>query len=141
MVVERKMPPWFADPHYGEYANDCRLTQKDIATMTAWVESGAPEGDPKDLLAAARFIDGWNIGTPDVIITMPDKFNVPAEGVIPYKFFIVPTNFKEDRYVQLAEIRPDDRTHVHHIIVDVKGPDRGSAPPAGTPASSAGEIT
>jgi hypothetical protein len=131
MVVERKMPPWFADPHYGEYSNDCRLSQKDIDAISAWVEGGAPEGDAKDLPAPAGFLDGWNIGKPDVIITMPEKFDIPAEGVISYKFFIVPTGFKEDRYVQLAEIRPDDRAHVHHIIVDVKGPDRGAAPAAG----------
>ena len=114
MVVERKMPPWFADPHYGEYANDCRLTQKDIETISAWAESGAAEGDAKDLPAPASFIDGWNIGKPDVMISMPEKFDIPGEGVIPYKFFIVPTGFKEDRYVQLAEIRPGDRAHVHH---------------------------
>ena len=131
MVVERRMPPWFADPSYGSFSNDCRLPQKDIQTIAAWVEGGAKEGDFKDLPPAPKFTDGWNIGKPDVVLSMTQEYDVPAEGVIPYKYFVVPTDFKEDRYVQFAEIRQGNRTLVHHVIVDVRYPDQGPVPPAG----------
>ncbi|HKV38102.1 MAG TPA: cytochrome c [Blastocatellia bacterium] len=132
MVAGRRMPPWFADPHYGDFANDSRLSQKDVDTIAAWVDAGSVEGNPADLPPPPKFLEGWNIGTPDVVLTMPGKYHVPAEGVIPYKFFIVPTNFKEDRYVQLAEIRAGNRALVHHVIVDVLYPDKdGKVPPPG----------
>jgi hypothetical protein len=131
MVATRVMPPWFADPHYGQFSNDCRLTDDQIHTIEAWVDSGSLEGDAKDLPTQRKFIDGWNIGVPDVVLTMSEKYSVPTQGVIPYKFFAVPTNFKEDHYVQLAEIRPGNRSIVHHIIVDSVLPSKPGEFPAG----------
>jgi len=140
-VANRVMPPWFADPHYGQFANDCRLTDEQIHTIESWVDNGAVEGDSKDLPAPRKFIDGWNIGVPDAIITMPQKFSVPATGVIQYKFFAVPTNFKEDHYVQLAEIRPGNRAVVHHVIVDSVVPTSPDEFPAGEiPMSKLGAL-
>lgn len=130
-VALRQMPPWFADPHIGVFSNDARLSQKDIDTIVGWVDAGAVEGDPKHLPPAPKFVEGWNIGNPDVVITMPAEYNVPAEGVIPYKYFAAPTNFKEDRYVQFAEIRQGNRKLVHHVIVDVRYPGNGSLPASG----------
>ena len=130
-VAQRQMPPWFADPQHGTFSNDPRLTQKDIETVVAWVDGGAAEGNPKDLPTPPTFVQGWTIGKPDIVFSMPEEFNVPAEGVIPYKYFAVPTNFKEDRYVQFAEIRQGNRTLVHHVIVDVRYPGSGTLPPAG----------
>jgi mono/diheme cytochrome c family protein len=130
-VVMREMPPWFADPKHGEFSNDCRLSQKEIDTIAAWVEGGAKEGDPKDLPPNPKFTDGWQIGKPDVVIPMTELYSVPAEGVIPYKYFVVPTNFTEDKYAQLAEIRQGNRKLVHHVIVDVIYPDQGNLPKAG----------
>jgi hypothetical protein len=130
-VVTREMPPWFADPRYGEFSNDCRLSQKDIDTIVAWVEGGAREGDPKDVQPNPTFPEGWSIGKPDVIFSLPVEFSVPANGVIPYKFFAVPTNFTEDKYVQFAEIKQGNRELVHHVIVDVRYPDHGPMLPAG----------
>src|SRR5580658_2476429 len=66
-VVTRKMPPWFADPHVGQFANDRSLSQKEIDTLVAWVDAGAPEGNPKDAPAARTFVEGWNIGKPDLV--------------------------------------------------------------------------
>src|SRR5574341_1002362 len=63
-VVSREMPPWHADPHYQQFSNDRRLTQKDIDTITAWVEGGAKEGNPKDMPTAPKYTDGWIIGKP-----------------------------------------------------------------------------
>ncbi|MEW6130336.1 MAG: thiol-disulfide isomerase [Acidobacteriota bacterium] len=130
-VVTREMPPWFADPKHGEFSNDCRLSQKDIDTLSRWADSGAKEGNPKDLPPNPKFTAGWQIGNPDVVLTMTQDFQVPAEGVIPYKYFAVPTNFAEDKYVQFAEIRSGDRAHVHHVIVSVRYPDGNPLPQAG----------
>ena len=130
-VVQRQMPPWFADPHIGDFSNDARLSQKEIETIVAWVDAGATEGDPRELPPTPKFTEGWNIGKPDLIIAMPEEYNVPADGVIPYKYFVAPTNFKEDRYVQFAEIRQGNRKLVHHVIVDVRYPGNGPLPPAG----------
>src|SRR5947209_4702902 len=116
-VAGRTMPPWHADPHYGEFLNDRKLAQKDIDTIVAWVDGGAKEGNPKDLPAAPQFLEGWNIGKPDVVFYLPQEYTVPASGVVEYKYFSVPTNFTEDKWIQAAEIRPGVRGVVHHIIV------------------------
>src|SRR5258705_2218307 len=71
------------------------------------------------------------MGKPDVVLSMTDEFSIPAEGVVNYKYFAVPTNFTEDRYVQFAEISIGDRAHVHHVIVGVRNPGQGPLPPAG----------
>jgi hypothetical protein len=130
-VVTREMPPWFADPKHSEFSNDCRLSQKDIDTIVAWVEGGTKEGNPKDMPPNPTYTDGWQIGKPDVVLTMTTEFHIPKDGVIPYKYFAVPTNFSEDKYVQFAEIRSGDRAHVHHVIVSVRYPGQGELPPAG----------
>ena len=124
-VVKRVMPPWFADPRYGDFSNDCRLTEKEINTIQTWVEAGAPEGSSSDLPPTPKFTEGWTIGKPDVVLSMTKAFNIPLEGAIPYQNFVVPTNFNEDQYVQFAEIRQGDRAHVHHIIVSVRYPNSG----------------
>ena len=130
-VIERRMPPWFADPQHGVFANDCRLAPNDIETIAAWVDGGAIEGDAKDLPPNPPFTTGWQIGKPDVVLSMTEDYSVPAEGVIPYKYFAVPTSFTEDKYVQFAEIRQGNRKLVHHIIVDVRYPEHGALPKAG----------
>jgi hypothetical protein len=116
-VLTRDMPPWSPDPKYGEFANDHRLAKNDIDTIVAWVDQGAKEGNIKDLPAAPEFLEGWNIGKPDVVFYLPQEYTVPASGVVEYKYFKVPTNFKEDKWIQAAEIRPGVRGVVHHIIV------------------------
>ncbi|MFN0124426.1 MAG: thiol-disulfide isomerase [Blastocatellia bacterium] len=131
-VVSRQMPPWYADPNHGEFINDRRLSQKQIDTISAWVDGGAKEGDPKDLPAAPKFSDaGWAIGKPDVILPMPVDCTVPADGEVPYKYYAVPTNFTEDKWVQMAEIKRGAASVVHHVIVSVREPGQGPMPPAG----------
>src|SRR5260221_10623430 len=71
-VLRRKMPPWFADSHFGKFSNDRSLPQKDIDTIVSWVNGGAPAGNPKDLPPPAKFVDGWGIPTPDVVFQMPE---------------------------------------------------------------------
>ena len=121
-TASRKMPPWLADPHYGKFSNDRRMSDKELATISAWVAAGAPDGDPKMMPDLPIFAEGWTIGKPDVVIDMGADFEIPASGTVPYKYFKVATNFKEDMWIEAAEIRPDKRTAIHHVIVFVKEP-------------------
>src|ERR1022692_4242568 len=130
-VMAREMPPWHADPNHGQFANDRRLAEKDIATLVAWVDGGMKEGDAKDLPPTPKFTEGWNIGKPDVVLTMPDEYSVPAEGVVDYQYMTVETKFTEDHWIQAAEIRAGNRGVVHHIIVFVQDPPGSTRPAAG----------
>ncbi len=116
-TVTRTMPPWTADPSIGEFRNDRRLAQSEIDTIAAWVNAGAPEGDPKDLPPAPKFAEGWNIGKPDQVFDFGADFEVPSSGVVAYQYFKVPTNFTEDKWIEAAEIRPQHRDVTHHINV------------------------
>ena len=121
-VVDRSMPPWFADPKHGEFANDPSLSQDEINTIVSWVDAGAPKGDDKDLPPSPKFTEGWEIGQPDLVLSMKEEQAVPADGVIPYLYFRIPTNFTEDRWVQAVEIKPGDPRVVHHVIAMVEDP-------------------
>ena len=125
-VVARTMPPWFADPKHTHFENDRRLSDKEINTLVKWVDAGAPKGDAKDLPPAPKFVEGWSIGKPDVVLSMKEEFSVPADGVVPYKYFIIPTNFTEDKWIEAVELRSGNRGVVHHIIAFVQEP--GSNP-------------
>ena len=123
VVVDRQMPPWFADPAHGDFLNDRRLTESEIATISSWVDTGAKEGNPAELPKLPAFPEaGWTIGKPDVILSMTEEFAVPDAGVVPYKYFAIPTNFTEDKYVQMAQIRRGEPSVIHHVIVTVQEP-------------------
>jgi hypothetical protein len=115
-VLSRKMPPWFADPRYGHFSNDARLTAAELDTIKAWVDGGAPEGNPADLPAPPVFTEGWQLGKPDIVIDIGED-HVVAPGEDSYDHFIVPTNFTEGRWIRAAEIRPGNRQVVHHVHV------------------------
>jgi hypothetical protein len=121
-VLVRKMPPWFADPKHGQFANDRRLSQDEIDTVVAWVDGGAKEGDPKDAPKALTFAEGWAIGTPDAIVEMPTAVEVPASGTVDYTYIVVPTGFTEDKWVDRVEVRPGAKSVVHHIVMLVRPP-------------------
>lgn len=134
-VLSRKMPPWFASDGYAHFANDKRLPDADIATLAAWADHGAPEGDAQDQPTPRSFESGWNI-KPDMIIEMPQDFHVHAivpgmtlfgrlgkwVNSIDYKNILVKANFAQDTWVVAAEVRPGNRAVVHHIRVDVRSP-------------------
>jgi hypothetical protein len=122
-VKTRKMPPWFADSRYGKFSNATALTPSEIDTIAAWVEAGAPKGDPKDMPPPVNFLEGWQIGKPDLVFELPKPFEVPAKGVVDYQHVIVPTGFTKDTWVQAAEVRPTDRAVVHHIIAFIREPE------------------
>jgi Copper type II ascorbate-dependent monooxygenase, C-terminal domain len=121
-VLTKKMPPWFADPNYGHFSNDRSLSQPEIDTIIAWVDGGAKEGDPKDAPAPRQFVEGWNIGKPDLVIEMPSAFHVPSTGVIDYQYVILPTHLNEDKWVLAAEVRPGHREVMHHVITRIREP-------------------
>ena len=126
-VVTKQMPPWHADPHYQQFSNDRRLTQAQVETIAAWVDGGAKEGDPKDLPPTPKFVEGWAIGKPDIVLQMPEEFTLEASGPDEYQYFEIQTNFKDDVYVQMAEARPGNRKIVHHIIAFVQPPPKQGA--------------
>jgi hypothetical protein len=117
-VLARKMPPWFADPRWGTFANDARLSSGEIETIQAWVDAGAPEGDPRDLPPAPVFVEGWRLGKPDIIVDIGQDFSV-TPGKDAYEHFVVGTNFTEGKWIRAAEIRPGNRKVVHHVHVSV----------------------
>jgi Copper type II ascorbate-dependent monooxygenase, C-terminal domain len=120
VTQEKKMPPWFADPRYGRFSNDPSLTPGQIATLSAWTEAQAPEGNPRDAPPPRHWTEGWNIERPDTVFEMPHAKAIPAEGDVPYQYIIIPTNFKEDRWVQMSEIRPSNRMVVHHAVAYIR---------------------
>ena len=98
-VVTREMPPWHADPHFGKFENEARLSQADIDTIAAWVDGGTKEGTAKDLPHVPNAATDWEIGKPDVVLTMPNEYELPAKGADDYIYFRVPTGFTEDKWI------------------------------------------
>ena len=120
-VVSRKMPPWFADPKYGHFANDRTLSDSTISTLVAWADNGALEGDAKDAPPPVTFVDGWSF-KPDMIIEMPKDIPLPATGTINYKSILVKVNFPEDLWIVAADLRPGNAAAVHHMRAIVRPP-------------------
>lgn len=123
VVEDRRMPPWHADPRSGHFRNDRSLSPADRATLLAWVEQGAPLGDPTRIPPPRAFAADWSIGTPDQVIAMPKPLDIPESGVMDYVNVDVPSGFTADRWVQAAEILPTERSVVHHVIVYVLAQD------------------
>lgn len=120
-VAQRKMPPWHADPHVGDFLNNPRLSDSEIDTIVNWVKSGSQEGNPQDLPPAPVFETGWHI-KPDVVIAIPEAA-VAAGNQDDYEYIYVPTNFTEDKWIHAAEVLPGDRRIVHHATVSVVSAD------------------
>ncbi len=125
-VIQRAMPPWFVRPgSSAKFANDPTLRDEEIRMVSNWASAGAPAGNPAEAPPPKHWAAGWSLGTegnqPDVVFTMP-RVALPAKGDIDYTYAIVPTHFTEDRWVQMAEIRPGDRAAVHHAVVYVREP-------------------
>ena len=121
-VADRVMPPWFADPRYGTFSNAMGLSASERDAILRWADGGRPEGDPRHLPPPMAWVEGWGIGQPDMVVELPQPFDVPAQGVVEYQHVIVPTHFTEDRWIQAAEVRPTDRSVVHHLIAFVREP-------------------
>jgi hypothetical protein len=122
-VQSGMMPPWFADPGIGHFANNPSLTPQQIATILAWVNTGAIAGSPHDAPPPPQWAEGWNIAKPDVLLKMPVPVNLPADGDVEYTYEILPTHFTEDKWVQMAEVQPSSPQYVHHAVVYIRPPD------------------
>jgi peroxiredoxin/mono/diheme cytochrome c family protein len=120
-IQEQRMPPWHADPRFGKFANDRRMTPEERDTLLAWIDKGAARGDEKDP-PPVKFVKGWKIGEPDKVFTMDKEFTVPASGVLDYQRFVIDPGLKEDVWIQASEARPGNRAVVHHILVYVLAP-------------------
>jgi hypothetical protein len=117
-VLSRKMPPWFADPAFGAFANDPRLSDQEISKIKAWVDGGSPQGDTADLPPQPTFVEGWKLGKPDIVIDIGQDFAV-SPGNDAYEYFTVPTNFTEGKWIRAAQILPGNRQVVHHVHVSL----------------------
>jgi hypothetical protein len=122
-VRSKKMPPWFADPRFGHFSDDPSLTAQQIETLSAWADANAPAGNPHDAPPPRRWTAGWNIAPPDKVLQMPRPVAIPAHGDVEYTYEIVPTGFTDDKWIQMSEVRPSSRSHVHHAVVYIRPPD------------------
>lgn len=120
VTTKRTMPPWFADPCCGHFANDPSLTAEQVAILAAWADARAPEGSPQDAPPPVHWTRGWSIQQPDVILDMPVAKAIPANGDVPYQYIIIPTHFKEDRWVRMSQIRPSNPMVVHHAVAYIR---------------------
>jgi peroxiredoxin len=112
---ERKMPPW--KPIDGPaFHNERKMSDKDLATLAAWVDGGVPEGDAKDAPQPRKFTEGWQLGEPDLVLTVPEEMNVGPSGKDLFRVFVLPTSEKEDKFVTAIEVRPGNKRIVHHTL-------------------------
>ncbi len=119
-----KMPPWGAESGVGKkFRNDRRLEEAEIEILKAWADQGAPAGAAADAPRLLEFVEGWIMGEPDKVWRLPEAYQVPASGTIEYTYFIIPNAFPEDTWVEAAEVRPEARSVVHHIIAYARPPE------------------
>jgi hypothetical protein len=121
-VVTRKMPPWHADPHYGNFSNDRSLSQHEVDLLSKWAMTGGQEGNPHDAPRARTFADGWTIGEPDLVLDTGIDYAVASSGTLDYVNFLVPSGLKTDQWIEKIEIRPGNRSVVHHVILYSRPP-------------------
>ncbi len=129
VIDQRRMPPWHADPNYGDFVGERLFPTEDRETLATWLEHGMPEGDPQDRPASPQWAAGWQLPTaPNVEFTMRDRpFVVPADGIVEYQYFVVDPQWEEDHWVRAAQVIPGDASVVHHTIVFVRPPDGSSS--------------
>ncbi len=123
VTQSKYMPPWKAEPGFGEFVGARHLTDEQIALFGQWIKAGTPEGDPKDLPKMPKFVDGWQLGEPDLVVKVDQAYTLKASGRDEYRCFVLPLNLTETKYVTAVEFRPSNRKIVHHAILylDTKG--------------------
>ena len=126
VLLARRMPPWDADPQYGKFENDRSLTPAEKRTLLRWIEAGAPRGEGDDPLEAFQPpANDWPLGQPDVIVSLPATQEIPATGVVDYRYVDVPVPFTNSVWVGAAVIKPGNLKCTHHVIVRIKYPREG----------------
>ena len=114
VVQDQRMPPWHASLRYGHFVNRRALSDAERDLIAQWAGAGAPPGDAAKLPTLPEIKDGWLIGTPDLMIQDPTTYTIPKEGVVPYKYAILPHVFEEETWLQSVQILPDNPRVVHH---------------------------
>lgn len=135
VTANRSMPPWFSDPCCGHFSNDPSLSPEQIKTFADWAAANAPAGDWKQAPTPPVWTRGWSIDRPDQVLRMPQPKKLPASGDVPYQYVIIPTAFREDRWIRMSEIRPGNRMVVHHAVAYIRPP--GSKWLRGAPVNTA----
>ncbi len=121
VVEDGRMPPWNADKaHDGQFFNERKLPDEDRAALLAWIDAGMPRGNPAEDPPEKAWSERWRIGKPDKVFTVREMFTCPKDGVVEYQYFLVPTNYKEDRWITAMECRPGAEDVVHHILVFIR---------------------
>lgn len=115
-VASRYMPPWHADTEATHFQDVRTLEEEEIARIDAWVAAGKPEGDPTDAPKMPEFTEGWQLGEPDMVLTMEKAFDVPADGPDIYRNFVLPIDLPEDKWIKAVELRPSARSVLHHSL-------------------------
>jgi len=119
LTTSRFMPPWLPEHGAAEFVGERRLSEDEIALIRSWVAQGAVEGDPADLPPRPRFTEGWQLGEPDVVLSMDAPFTVPAEGTDVFRNFVLPIPVSTPRWVKAVELRPGNPQVVHHAVMQV----------------------
>ena len=114
---EKIMPPWKAEPGFGEFANDRHLTPEQIALFKEWSAANTPEGKSAYLSPIPQFPDTWSLGKPDIVLEPDEDYELSPEGSDIYRCFVIPSNFTEDHFIRALEVQPGNRKVVHHVIV------------------------
>jgi peroxiredoxin len=124
-VTDGRMPPWHADPAHGSFRNERRLTDAERKALLGWIDQGCAKGNDTDAPPARTFVDGWQLGKPDEVLTLGEAIPIPAQSPrngMPYQYRLLGEPFKEDRWVRAAEVRPGDRGVVHHVLLFARPP-------------------
>jgi len=119
-VTERRyMPPWKADPSNGPFVGQQPLSDAEIRLIRRWADEGAAEGDPRDLPPVRAWTEGWQLGKPDVVVTLPQPYTLPPDGTDVFRIFVLPIPTDAVRYVRALEFRPGNPKVVHHANIRI----------------------
>ncbi|MEQ1727515.1 MAG: tetratricopeptide repeat protein [Vicinamibacterales bacterium] len=119
LTKRRVMPPWKPEPAHGVFQDDRSLSDAELRALQEWAAQGGPEGDPRDLPAMPSFAQGWYLGTPDVVVTMPEAYTLRPDGPDLFRTFVLPIPTPRARYVRAIEFRPGQGRGVHHANIGV----------------------
>src|ERR1700737_2529301 len=121
VTKSRLMPPWKAEPGYGEFVGLHPLSDAEIDLIQRWVDAGAPEGNPRDLPSAPHWNAGWQLGKPDLVVTFSQPYILPADGPDVSRVFVLPLPVDRLRYVRGIEFRPGN-PRVPHANIRIAPP-------------------
>jgi hypothetical protein len=126
VTKDKLMPPWKSVPGHGSFVGERRLRDEEIDLIERWTKDGTPEGAAADLPVLPKFVDGWKLGTPDLIVTMVAPYEIYAEGPDIYRNFVFKFEVPKGKYIKAAEYRPSNRAVVHHALLaqDPSGKER-----------------